>query len=173
MVGRARFGIILCLAVTACGPAVVQTPTLRASNTPLPTTTKTPTNTPYPTLGPTNTRSIEVSATPTITPTLTTTPTGKAFKVATATPGNPTKAAKASVTPKPTKAPKPTQPAKPTKTPKPSGGGDSCSPAYPDVCIKPPPPDLDCGDIPYRRFRVLPPDPHHFDGDHDGIGCES
>jgi micrococcal nuclease len=47
-----------------------------------------------------------------------------------------------------------------------------CDPAYPDVCIPPPPPDLDCSDIPYRRFRVLPPDPHHFDGGGDGIGCE-
>jgi len=49
----------------------------------------------------------------------------------------------------------------------------TCDPAYPSVCIPPPPPDLDCGDIRYRRFTVLPPDPHHFDGDHDGIGCES
>jgi micrococcal nuclease len=49
----------------------------------------------------------------------------------------------------------------------------NCSPSYPDVCIPPPPPDLDCGDIPYRRFRVLSPDPHHFDRDHNGIGCES
>jgi len=32
---------------------------------------------------------------------------------------------------------------------------------------------LDCSDIPYRNFRVLPPDPHHFDGDGDGIGCEA
>lgn len=48
-----------------------------------------------------------------------------------------------------------------------------CDPAYPDVCIAPPPPDLDCSDIPYRRFRVLSPDPHHFDSDGDGIGCES
>lgn len=32
--------------------------------------------------------------------------------------------------------------------------------------------DLDCVDIAYCRFRVLPPDPHGFDGDHDGIGCE-
>ena len=48
----------------------------------------------------------------------------------------------------------------------------NCDPAYPTVCIPPPPPDLDCKDIPYRRFRVLPPDPHHFDGDFDGIGCE-
>ncbi len=51
--------------------------------------------------------------------------------------------------------------------------GQVCDPSYPDVCIPPPPPDLDCTDIPYRRFRVLPPDPHGFDGDHDGIGCES
>jgi len=58
----------------------------------------------------------------------------------------------------------------PPPPPPPSGGG--CSPAYPGVCIPPPPPDLDCRDIPYRRFAVLPPDPHHFDGDHDGIGCE-
>ena len=50
----------------------------------------------------------------------------------------------------------------------------ACSPAYPSVCIPPPPPDLDCGDIPHRRFTVLPPDPHRFDGnDDDGVGCES
>jgi len=45
-------------------------------------------------------------------------------------------------------------------------------PSYPDVWIPSPPPDLDCKDIPYRNFRVLPPDPHRFDGDGDGIGCE-
>ncbi len=50
---------------------------------------------------------------------------------------------------------------------------EDCDPAYPDVCIPSPPPDLDCADIPYRRFQVLPPDPHRFDGDGDGIGCES
>jgi micrococcal nuclease len=47
-----------------------------------------------------------------------------------------------------------------------------CDAAYPDVCIPPPPPDLQCSDIPYRRFQVLPPDPHHFDGNGDGIACE-
>ncbi len=47
-----------------------------------------------------------------------------------------------------------------------------CDPSYPDVCIPPPPPDLDCADVPYRGFRVLPPDPHRFDGNHDGVGCE-
>ncbi len=56
-------------------------------------------------------------------------------------------------------------------TPAPSG---DCHPSYPGVCIPPAPPDLDCGDIPHRRFTVLPPDPHGFDGnDNDGLGCES
>ncbi|WP_222829538.1 thermonuclease family protein [Archaeoglobus profundus] len=50
--------------------------------------------------------------------------------------------------------------------------GTMCDPSYPDVCIPPPPPDLDCDDIPYRKFRVLPPDPHNFDADNDGIRCE-
>ncbi|HYN34213.1 MAG TPA: HNH endonuclease family protein [Ilumatobacteraceae bacterium] len=52
----------------------------------------------------------------------------------------------------------------------PAGG---CDPSYPDVCIPASPPDLDCGDITFRRFTVLPPDPHRFDGDGNGIGCES
>jgi micrococcal nuclease len=51
--------------------------------------------------------------------------------------------------------------------------GSNCDPAYPTVCIPPPPPDLDCGDVQYRRFQVLAPDPHNFDRDGDGIGCES
>ena len=60
-------------------------------------------------------------------------------------------------------------------TPPQVGGGGNCHPAYPDVCIPPPPPDLNCKDIPYRRFRVdhTYGDPHRFDGDKDGIGCES
>jgi len=49
----------------------------------------------------------------------------------------------------------------------------NCDSSYPDFCIPSPPPDLDCGDIPQKRFTVLPPDPHRFDGDNDGIGCES
>ncbi|HEY2915750.1 MAG TPA: hypothetical protein VGI98_00915, partial [Candidatus Limnocylindrales bacterium] len=71
----------------------------------------------------------------------------------------------------------------PVATPAPGGGtggtggsGGSragCDPAYPTVCIPSPPPDLDCGDIPYRNFTVLPPDPDRFDGDHDGVGCET
>jgi micrococcal nuclease len=53
------------------------------------------------------------------------------------------------------------------------GAQEECDPAYPDVCIPPPPPDLDCADIDERRFAVRPPDPHAFDGDGNGIGCES
>ena len=48
-----------------------------------------------------------------------------------------------------------------------------CDPSYPDFCIASPPPDLDCGDISQKKFTVLHPDPHRFDGDKDGLGCES
>ena len=48
----------------------------------------------------------------------------------------------------------------------------ACDPAYPSICIPSPPPDLDCGEISYRNFKVLAPDPHRFDGDKDGFGCE-
>jgi len=56
-------------------------------------------------------------------------------------------------------------------SPSPIAGGN-CDPCYPGVCIPPYPPDLDCGDIPYKNFTVTC-DPHRFDGDHDGIGCEN
>ena len=49
----------------------------------------------------------------------------------------------------------------------------NCDPSYPDFCIPSPPPDLNCGDIPQKRFTVIGSDPHRFDGDKDGIGCES
>lgn len=48
-----------------------------------------------------------------------------------------------------------------------------CDAAYPSVCIPPAPPDLDCGDITFKRFTVKAPDPHRLDADKDGIGCES
>lgn len=51
--------------------------------------------------------------------------------------------------------------------------GKGCHRSYPTLCIPAPPPDLDCKDIPYRRFPVIGKDPHHFDVDRDGIGCES
>jgi hypothetical protein len=73
-------------------------------------------------------------------------------------------------TPAPTQTPAPTAtatlaPATPTRV--------ACDPSYPTVCIPPAPPDLDCAEVPFRRFQVLPPDPHGFDGDKDGIGCET
>ncbi|BDI20691.1 hypothetical protein ANSO36C_64930 (plasmid) [Nostoc cf. commune SO-36] len=49
---------------------------------------------------------------------------------------------------------------------------NNCDPAYPDFCIPKNSPDLNCRDVTQRRFRVLPPDPHGFDRDGDGIGCE-
>lgn len=63
---------------------------------------------------------------------------------------------------------------KPAANPSPAVGAD-CDASYPDVCIPPVAKagDLDCADVPYRRFRVLPPDPHRFDADKNGIGCES
>lgn len=48
----------------------------------------------------------------------------------------------------------------------------NCDASYPDFCIPSPPPDLDCGDMSQKKFTVLQPDPHRFDGDKDGIGCE-
>ena len=49
---------------------------------------------------------------------------------------------------------------------------NSCDPSYPTVCIAPYPPDLNCIDIPYSNFQVFQPDPHGFDADFDGVGCE-
>lgn len=64
--------------------------------------------------------------------------------------------------------------ARATTTTVPPEGEPECDPAYPDLCIPPGLPDIDCGDIPeFTDFTVLPPDPHGFDGDNDGIGCES
>lgn len=56
----------------------------------------------------------------------------------------------------------------PTATPTPG----TCDPSYPDVCIAPGPPDLDCPEVPYTNIRVTGDDPHGLDADHDGIGCE-
>jgi hypothetical protein len=60
------------------------------------------------------------------------------------------------------------------------GGGvgqavqSECDASYPDVCIPSPPPELNCDDegVP-ENFEVSGSDPHGFDGDNDGIGCES
>jgi len=61
-------------------------------------------------------------------------------------------------------------PPSPTESSPTESNGD---PSYPDFCIPSPPPDLDCGDIPQKRFTVLQSDPHRFDGDKAGIGYAS
>jgi micrococcal nuclease len=67
-----------------------------------------------------------------------------------------------------------TPPTSTTVAPQPTvGGGGACDASYPDVCIPPGPPDLDCPEITHRNFRVVGPDPHRFDGNHDGVGCEA
>ena len=45
-----------------------------------------------------------------------------------------------------------------------TGKAGRCHPAYPTVCIPPPPPDLDCEDILYRNFKVLPQTPTAWTG---------
>ena len=50
---------------------------------------------------------------------------------------------------------------------------ENCDPSYPDVCIAPPPPNLNCDDVPYDDIRVGGGDPHGFDREGDGIRCES
>lgn len=69
-------------------------------------------------------------------------------------------------------SPEPAATAAPLPTVTPTRDPAQCAEEYPTVCIPPPPPDLNCPDIPYRNFPALPPDRHHFDTDRDGVGCE-
>jgi micrococcal nuclease len=48
----------------------------------------------------------------------------------------------------------------------------NCYPAYPDLCVPKDSPDLKCSDVKERNFKVLSPDPHGFDRDRNGVGCE-
>ncbi|MFN8470088.1 MAG: hypothetical protein U0X20_31325 [Caldilineaceae bacterium] len=48
----------------------------------------------------------------------------------------------------------------------------NCDPSYPSLCIPVGISDLDCPDVTARRFPVTGADPHRFDGDGNGIGCE-
>jgi micrococcal nuclease len=57
--------------------------------------------------------------------------------------------------------------------PRPLVPRSGCDPSYPTVCIPPYPPDLDCSDVPQKGFKVVGTDPHGFDGDRDGVGCET
>ncbi len=59
--------------------------------------------------------------------------------------------------------------AAPEPAPEPAPAG--CDASYPTLCL-PSVPDLDCGEVGASQFPVVPPDPHGFDGDGDGVGCE-
>lgn len=62
----------------------------------------------------------------------------------------------------------------PRAEPAPAAPAEACHASYPDFCIPPPPPDLDCPQIRGPKpFRVRAPDPHRFDRDRDGWGCEN
>lgn len=68
-------------------------------------------------------------------------------------------------------------PSTPTNSPSTGGSAsdkqDDCDSSYPDFCIPSPPPNLNCPDIPQKRFTVSGSDSHGFDRDNDGVGCES
>src|SRR6187551_1493134 len=61
---------------------------------------------------------------------------------------------------------------KKTQTESDVGSNDGCDSSYPDICITTYSEKLSCADIPFRNFKVLPPDSHGFDSDSDGVGCE-
>ena len=63
----------------------------------------------------------------------------------------------------------------PTATPGPDDPSNqgNCDRSYGGVCIPPPPPILECEDLWTSDFLVQGDDPHGFDPDGDGIGCES
>lgn len=144
-------GDALVAAPAPSSPTPARTPQSAATAAAIaPIITPTPTATPPPT----------PSSTPTPPPTPTQTPT----PTATATPAPTATAA-------PTAAPPPAA----TAAPPPA---QNCDPSYPSVCIPPVSVagDLNCSgvrDVGHRNFVVLPPDPHRFDRDGDGIGCES
>jgi hypothetical protein len=47
-----------------------------------------------------------------------------------------------------------------------------CAASYPTVCISPPPPHLTCRELSVGAFKVFGDDPHGFDPDGNGIGCD-
>lgn len=140
------------LVVGWVAPASSTTPSTNA----VPTTPKATSSSPSPTAPATTS-----AASPAIAPTT-------QAPIPTPTPAQPSPVRTTAPRPRPT-TPRTTVPP-PHHPPQPD-----CDPSYPDVCIPPVSVagDLDCPDISFRNFRVLPPDPHGFDRDHDGVGCES
>ncbi len=73
-------------------------------------------------------------------------------------------------TTKPDPTPRESAPPPPRRAPAPARAG--CDPNYAGACIPPAPPDVDCGEIAARNFRVVGEDVHNLDVDRDGIACE-
>ncbi|MBB3663102.1 micrococcal nuclease [Prauserella sediminis] len=71
-------------------------------------------------------------------------------------------------------APEPWTEPQPPQEPEQPGTGPASEPApEPDGVVSYPyPPDKDCGEIEESNFQVQEGDPHRFDDDGDGIGCE-
>jgi hypothetical protein len=130
---------------TAGETAAAPSTTLATTSTVAPTTTLPPTTT----VAPTTT----ITTTTTVPPTTT---------IATTTTVAPT------TTLAPTTTATTTTTVAPTTT-----AAANCDSSYPDFCIPPKPPHLNCPDIGSKNFTVLQPDPHGFDRDKDGVGCES
>jgi hypothetical protein len=142
--------------VSATGSAIM-------ASVPTATATQTATVVPSQTSMPTETYTPTMTSTATVTDTSTITSTSTITFTATIT-----------NTPRPTSTSRPRNTATLAPPSLGDGGGSTgnCDPAYPGVCIPPRPPDLDCKQVPYTNFTVLPPDPHGFDRDADGVGCE-
>jgi len=51
-------------------------------------------------------------------------------------------------------------------------GGGNCDPSYPEVASLRRPRTWTARRSRTGGFKVIGADPHRFDGDHDGIGCE-
>ena len=50
-------------------------------------------------------------------------------------------------------------------------GSARCDPNYTGACVPPYPPDVDCSDLGGATVTVVGSDPHHLDGNGDGLGC--
>jgi micrococcal nuclease len=66
-----------------------------------------------------------------------------------------------------TRAPAPAPATAPSGAP----AGARCDPNYTGACVPPYPPDVDCADV-GRPVTVVGADPHNFDSDGNGRGCE-
>ena len=74
--------------------------------------------------------------------------------------------------PSPSTEPTPDVSPAPSAAPSPAPVAGGCDPNYTGYCVPIVSYDLDCKDIRHRVY-VVGVDIHHFDGDGDGVGCES